>query len=90
MNDPEFVRAASRLMKGIYEDHPTGCCLHVVLDDMNCDDASIEHCRQRATESHHADCHLLATMLLEMTEDERQALLVPIDEVIRTELGCKP
>lgn len=76
---PTLMQRARR----IYERHPAGCCLHLVLDDCNTDDASIECCVKAAFDceepGEHLDCLNLAMCLKHMTEAERDAF---VDEFV--------
>lgn len=49
-----------------------GCCLHIVLDDRNLDNSSVDFCVQQAREHSHADCESLALMLRQMTITQRR------------------
>ena len=76
-----MLARAAALARDIYARAPTGCCLHIVLDDRNEDDASVRHCldhaRDRAAiDPQHAQCVELAALLLGMTPAERHDLRV--------------
>jgi hypothetical protein len=75
-DDEEGVMAdmtrALELAQGIYERSWVGCCLHIVLDDGNVGTSHVECCVGWAREAGHADCVELATMMLGMTEGERE------------------
>lgn len=51
-----------------------GCCLHVVLDDANCDDGNAQHCLERARLLGHYDCIVLAEQIVRMTRTQRRVL----------------
>jgi hypothetical protein len=48
-----------------------GCCLHIVLDDGNLEDAHVSHCLECAREKGHEDCIAAAQALLQMTRTQR-------------------
>jgi hypothetical protein len=48
-----------------------GCCLHIVTDDYNCEQSSIDYCLEYARERGHQDCIRLAEMLSAMTITQR-------------------
>ena len=62
-------------IQGIYDRHPSGCCLHSVLDDANLDDHSVEWCRTYATKRGHQDCELLAMNIANLSLEDREILL---------------
>lgn len=72
---PTLIQRAQR----IYARHAAGCCLHVVLDDGNTDDASVAVSVKAAFEceeaGEHLDCLNLAMCLRGMTEEQRDAFL---------------
>jgi hypothetical protein len=51
-----------------------GCCLHLVLDDGNTNDSSVEFCIGIAEERGHADCVVLGRMLRSMSKTQRAKL----------------
>jgi hypothetical protein len=53
---------------------PSGCCLHIVLDDGNTDDSHVEFCRKYADECGHDDCVDVADALLGITQSNRESL----------------
>jgi hypothetical protein len=55
----------------LYKRHAAGCCLHVVLDDGNVEDSSVEHCIENAE---HDDCIRLAHLLRLMSKTQRKKL----------------
>jgi hypothetical protein len=67
------VPEAIPLARAIYArpDGAGGCCLHIVLDDFNVDQDSVDHCLARALERGHEDCSALAAMLVRMTKTQR-------------------
>jgi hypothetical protein len=64
-----LVRALYRSREG-----GAGCCLHVVLDDNNIDDAAINFCIQYARDQQHPRCLELALLLRQMTRTQRDKL----------------
>lgn len=72
--------ALRTLLRVLYERHGTGCCLHVVVDDHNVDDSSVDFCLGWAKEHGHSFCELLAQRLRALPEHERRFVLnVPSD-----------
>ena len=69
--DRPQVPDAMPLVHSIYERHSAGCCMHIVLDDGNLEDGSIEFCRGIAE---HDDCRRLADMMLQMTMSQRRRI----------------
>jgi len=51
-----------------------GGCLHIVLDDNNICDGSIEFCIDYAKREKCDQCLLIAEMLMKMSEDEREVV----------------
>lgn len=51
-----------------------GCCLHVVLSDMNTGDKSARFCLEWAREKGHADCIELAEIVVRMSGTQRGKL----------------
>ncbi len=49
-----------------------GCCLHIVLDDENLETSNVDFCVGFAQEQGHSDCEKLATMMLDLDEEERK------------------
>lgn len=68
-------RRALELSLMIYERHPTGCCLHIALDDGNLADTNIQFCSDYALKRGHFDCIELSDIMLVMTEGERTRLM---------------
>jgi hypothetical protein len=78
---------ARELCTAIYEQHPCGCCWHIVLDDGNMDDGSVKACIRWANETAEAQsarlgdtryvcktpaaCRELGPIMLAMRTDER-------------------
>lgn len=58
-------RRLRQLVREIYEDSPTGCCLHVLVDDRNWGHAAFV--ARVAAEKRHARCALAAEIMLTMT-----------------------
>jgi hypothetical protein len=72
MNALEHLTAA---IKAVYARHSAGCCQHLVVDDCNTDDASIEHCNQAWEECGNADCLVVNRLIAMYPEDERDMML---------------
>lgn len=51
-----------------------GCCLHIVLDDSNIEDGSVEFCIGWAQKHSHPDCEKLGRLLLQMSKTQRLKL----------------
>lgn len=49
-----------------------GCCLHIVLDDGNYEDGSVQYCLDQAIGFDHKDCVELARKLLLMSKTQRR------------------
>lgn len=69
----------SILARRIYERAPTGCCLHVVLDDRNERNDDVRFCLEqaRAAFTHdpvHRQCVELAELMLAMTPEQRHGV----------------
>src|SRR5690606_3318945 len=58
----------------VYRRHAAGCCLHVVLDDANVDDDSVDICKVYARQRGHTACEILAEVISTMSIDERTKL----------------
>lgn len=72
--DKPTVAAVKMLVRALYENHPTGCCLHITLDDGNTDDSEVQFCVDWARKEGHPGCKLLAETLLKMSVEERDEL----------------
>lgn len=59
-------------VKSIYARHSAGCCLHIVLDDINTDDSSVALCWTTALEENHEDCRRAASYLADLAPHERE------------------
>lgn len=59
------------LVASILERHPAGCCWHVVIDDGNVDDLSVEVCVAAAQREGHSDCLALAPLMVAADEVDR-------------------
>lgn len=51
------------VIRNIYAHHGAGCCWHVVLDDLNLDQASIRFCSKGAAERRCQPCLVLANQI---------------------------
>lgn len=61
-------------VEALYERSPTGCCLHIVLDDGNIEDSHVQFCIEYAVENKHSECEVLARKLLMMSKTQRKKL----------------
>jgi hypothetical protein len=73
-NGGEQARA-EELIRAIYARHPAGCCMHIVLDDLNVEDRHVHFCHGFACARDCDECMGLSRLMLMMTEGERRALL---------------
>lgn len=62
------------LAKHIYRRTFVGCCLHIVLDDLNVRDSHVVFCVDQARREGHGDCETLALLLLRMTKSQRKRI----------------
>lgn len=60
------------LVRGIYQRHTGGCCLHILIDDGNIENAHAQFCLDEARRQEHADCTAAAELLLKMTKTQRR------------------
>lgn len=76
MNNPDKITVPEvrPLARHVYERHPLGCCLHIVLDDDNVKDDHIRFCIDQAVREGHGDCETLARLMLRMTRSQRGRL----------------
>lgn len=58
----------------LYAEHSAGCCLHIVLDDYNVEDHSVEFCIEHAEAAGHPFCASLARALRSMSRTQRRKL----------------
>jgi hypothetical protein len=68
------VPEVAPLVRALYEVHPAGCCLHIVLDDGNVQDSNVQFCLDLAVERGHASCAALAVLLGGMSKTQRTKL----------------
>jgi hypothetical protein len=61
----------------LYEWNAAGCCLHVVIDDRNFDDASIRHALELANQRRHAVCAYVAQFFLDAPRAQRRKIPRP-------------
>lgn len=59
------------LVKQLYDSDSAGCCLHIVLDDGNVEDHSVQCCIDNAK---HDFCRDLAIILMKMSKTQRLKL----------------
>jgi hypothetical protein len=62
------------LVNALYQEHAAGCCLHIVLDDANVEDHSVQFCLEQAKKEGHPRCIELAEKLLLMSRTQRHRL----------------
>ena len=62
-------------IKSIYARHSAGCCCHLVLDDLNTDDASLLYCYGAAKEEAHDDCKRALERIVVLPENKRAKLI---------------
>lgn len=55
----------------LYQEASAGCCLHVVVDDGNIDDASVNFCVEYAEREGHTFCRNLGRMIQQLPVSER-------------------
>lgn len=70
---PTVVEMTSAVF-ALYARHDAGCCLHIVLDDENCENVFVEQCIEFAIEAGHRDCEVLARALRSMSKTQRRVL----------------
>jgi hypothetical protein len=68
------IDKVAELAQWYYQYHGAGGWLHIVLDDGNLEDHSVDHCIQRAEQEGDIVCWLLAGLIRTMTEDNRDLL----------------
>ncbi len=73
---------AKELMGLIYEHNSVGCCGHIVFDDFNLEDESIQWCLDEALKEGHELCRraLQATLDLGSVEERRKILFPHITD----------
>lgn len=62
------------LVRALYARHCAGCCLHILLDDGNVEDAHADFCIDYAMGEGHAECLRLAQLLRAMSKTQRRKL----------------
>ncbi len=80
MRDQSTVEEATTLARAIYArpGGEVGCCLHIVLDDDNCEKGYVVFCLGEAFKAEHVDCLHLACLLLIMSEADRAAVAAAV------------
>ena len=61
-------------VRAIYARHLAGCCLHIVLDDGNLEDSSVDVCIAHSIREGHAECETLARNIRSLTGSQRRLL----------------
>jgi len=74
LNIPDIIDQFEELSRRIYARSGVGCCLHIVLDDPNYDDASVLFCLGEAKQKKHKDCEEMAKLLLKLSFTQRKKL----------------
>lgn len=64
-----LVEALYRTDRGV-----CGCCLHIILDDGNCEQSHADFCLGYAREHGHPDCITLAKKLVQMSDTQRRKI----------------
>lgn len=72
--DRPKVPEVARFARAYYNDHGVGGSLHIVLDDGNLEDSSVQFCIERAEERGDAPGAELGRMLLQMTLTQRRSV----------------
>ena len=68
-------REAIPLVRQIYERNGVGCCWHIVLDDQNVDDHSVEFCaRQAEGQKCRNGCQSLAPIMRSASVTQRMKI----------------
>ena len=68
-------RHLRQLIAELYEIDPVGCCMHVVTDDQNYDQKSIDLCLRQALERGHGRCQVIAAEYMATPRDRRWEIL---------------
>jgi hypothetical protein len=63
------------MVLALYRSDPTGCCLHVVLDDGNSGASALALCAGNAERARHATCAWIAQQLGTLTVDQRRRFI---------------
>lgn len=74
--DKPTVPEVAPLVRALYASPGggVGCCLHIVLDDGNVDDKSVDFCLRTALMRGHPECERLALLLRRMSKTQRLKL----------------
>ena len=67
--------ALKKMIEQLYNRSAVGCCLHITLDDENIEDNHVQFCIEEAQRMGHPSCEQVARAILEMTMEERKALV---------------
>lgn len=83
------TKALKDVISALYEVHPTGGYLHIVLDDWNLEDGSIEHCindlnanKFDVSKLERRLTRTCADLLMSATVDERASALAMFDRYL--------
>ena len=69
---------ARSLMRMVYDHHSTGCCGHIVFDDFNLEDESIQWCLDNQKKDGHELCRRALQAALDLGSiEERRKILFP-------------
>ena len=78
---PPSVAQVAPLAHILMDGAPTGCCLHITLDDGNVEDSHVRSCLGYAVEVGHPACYMLALIRLAMTPDEGWDVYEALEDV---------
>lgn len=62
-------------LRQLYDEHPAGCCLHIVTDDGNLEHGDVEFCMNEAEENGHDLCLALAIAIRSLSFSQRRRLI---------------
>lgn len=65
-------------VKSIYARHSAGCCLHVVLDDINTEEDVLRSCVENVVQEGHPDCAMALMALLIMPDEATREMHIAL------------
>ena len=74
MKGKPTVPEVAPLVKAVYKRSLVGCCWHILLDDGNVDDGSVQFCISEALKRQHPECIALIDPMLRMSKTQRSEL----------------